>query len=394
MAIDSKDLLVAVKSFARANALPIDADEVHESLEAAQAYAQGPTAYPGQTIKALVDGQYVSFVLNGDTAPFTLSKVGTVDEGDLKTYVQVVTALPESGQEQGVIYINTSDSKGYIYNGTEFVAVFQDVASIDYKLDGYAPIASPTFTGVVTLAADPASNLEAVTKQYVDRLVSGIVSSAPGVVDSANPLPDEYKAGQTWRVAEAGEYAGHNCEAGDLIICISDVSGTPATDDFMVVQSNIAGAVSGPDASTNANVAVFDGITGKKIADSEVTIASVKDAVAKTHEHANKAALDTYDKTQAELLTAAADDATSKVNAAKEELQGAIDGIDLSGYVTTDALATRVGDIPADTSIKSYVDTAIGTGGTDSAEAIATAKQEAIDTSKAYTDSALTIIEY
>lgn len=38
----------------------------------------------------------------------------------------------------------------------------------------YAPIANPTFTGTVTLAADPASGLQAATKQYVDNLVQGI----------------------------------------------------------------------------------------------------------------------------------------------------------------------------------------------------------------------------
>jgi len=40
----------------------------------------------------------------------------------------------------------------------------------------YAPIASPTFTGTVTLAADPASALQAATKQYVDNTASGVVA--------------------------------------------------------------------------------------------------------------------------------------------------------------------------------------------------------------------------
>ena len=44
--------------------------------------------------------------------------------------------------------------------------------------------------------------------------------------------------------------------------------------------------------------------------------------------------------------------------------------------------------------LKSYIDTAVGSGGTASAEAIAQAKQEAINTSKTYTDTALTIVEF
>lgn len=50
--------------------------------------------------------------------------------------------------------------------------------------------------------------------------------------------------------------------------------------------------------------------------------------------------------------------------------------------------------IPEETTVKQYVDTAIGSGGTSSAEAIAQAKQEAIDTSKAYTNSMMTIVEF
>ena len=65
---------------------------------------------------------------------------------------------------------------------------------------------------------------------------------------------------------------------------------------------------------------------------------------------------------------------------------------------SSEALEARVGSIPSDTTIKSYIDTAVGSGGTASAEAIATAKQEAIDASKAYTDtqiaSAMSIVEF
>jgi hypothetical protein len=43
-------------------------------------------------------------------------------------------------------------------------------------LDLKAPIASPTFTGTVTLPGDPSSSLHAATKQYVDNTASGIVA--------------------------------------------------------------------------------------------------------------------------------------------------------------------------------------------------------------------------
>jgi hypothetical protein len=50
--------------------------------------------------------------------------------------------------------------------------------------------------------------------------------------------------------------------------------------------------------------------------------------------------------------------------------------------------------LEASTSVKDYVDNAIGSGGTDAAEAIAKAKQEAINAAYAYTDSALIITEF
>ena len=40
MTIESKDLLVAIKAFSRGEKLPLDASEIHDSLEQAQAYAQ------------------------------------------------------------------------------------------------------------------------------------------------------------------------------------------------------------------------------------------------------------------------------------------------------------------------------------------------------------------
>jgi hypothetical protein len=44
------------------------------------------------------------------------------------------------------------------------------------ELNLKAPLASPTFTGSVTLPADPASALQAATKQYVDNTASGVIA--------------------------------------------------------------------------------------------------------------------------------------------------------------------------------------------------------------------------
>lgn len=422
MAIDAKNLVVAAKVYSRGVALPLDASSVYESLGEAQSYAQSPIAYAGQVITVKEGDDYNAYILNGEAGSYTLSKVG-VDASAIKNYVQVVTELPSTGQEQGVIYINTTDSKGYIYNGSEFVVVFEDVTneegeSLQEQLDNIesalaekAPVNNPVFTGTVTLPADPAQNMEAATKQYVDRLVAGINDFTVGIVNSSTPLPtSDYSVGQTFRVAEAGTYAGQECEVGDLIIVISDYADSQKDSDFLVVQANVDGAVTGPDASTDANIVVFDGITGKKIKDSSVTIASVSDAIAKAHEHTNKTILDSFTSTQSQIETAYKQYADEKVAAlgdvvTNEELTSTlgnyysktdVDGLlspittNLNTKVSTTELNAKIGDLGEFETVKDYVDTAVGSGGADVAEEIANALTQA----KAYTDDRLTITEF
>lgn len=406
MAIPSNQLVVAAKVYSRGIAQPLDASSVYTSLGEAQAYAQNPIAYAGQIITVFEDGEYVPYVLNGSAGAYTLSKIG-MDTSAVKNYVQVVTELPSSGQEQGVIYVNTTDGKGYIYDGSDFQTIFEDttdlasaVDSLETEVEGKADLAGATFTGTVTLAADPQNNLEAATKQYVDRLIDGINDFTIGVVDTDTPLPSTgYEVGQTYRVAEAGTYAGQECEAGDLIIVINDYAdGTASNSDFLVVQANVDGAVTGPDASTDANIVVFDGITGRKIKDSSVTIASVSDAIAKAHEHTNKTILDTFTKNETELLG----EVDSKISTA---LEGYATTEDLGDYVTTQTYTTdksetdqrittvetnlnskigqteldaAIGDISPSETVKDYVDAAVQSGGADVSEAINSAIEAAL----------------
>lgn len=422
MAIDAKNLVVAAKVYSRGVALPLDASSVHESLGEAQSYAKNPIAYAGQVITVKEGDAYNAYILNGEAGSYTLSKVG-VDASAIKNYVQVVTELPSAGQEQGVIYVNTTDNKGYIYTGSEFQVIFEDITNeegqglkeqleeIKTNLETKAPVNNPVFTGTVTLPTDPSGNMEAATKQYVDRLVSGLNDFTVGVVDSSTPLPaTDYKVGQTFRVTEAGTYAGQECEVGDLIIVISDYADSQKDSDFLVVQANVDGAVTGPDASTDANIVVFDGITGKKIKDSSVTIASVSDAIAKAHEHSNKAILDSFTSTQSQIETAYKQYADEKVAAlgdvvTNEELTSTlgnyysktdVDGLlspittNLNTKVSTSELDAKIGDLGEFETVKDYVDTAVGSGGADVAEEIA----EALTQAKAYTDQSLTITEF
>lgn len=459
MAIESKNLLVWVKAMSRGQALPLDASEIYSTLAEAENYASSSAiAYAGQTVKAMTeDGKYHTYTLQPSEAGYVLEEIGSANASDIKQYVMVVESLPESGQVEGILYINNTD--GYVWTGSAWRKVFWDVTSdvtavsdrvttLETEIDTKAPIENPVFSGVVKVGED-----EVALKSYVEGLFANLVSDEPGIVDSTNPIPENYKAGQHFRVSEAGTYAGVNCEVGDLILVVKSYSAeTASNDDFMVLQANIDGAVtSSSETSTIGEVVVFDSVTGKVIKGSGIQVASLNDVIAKVHEHANKDALDTYDKTQTELLAAAKTEAESLVSARETAVNAALENkadkaTTLAGYGITDAynkteidatiqtitdnlntkitgsevdtkiatakeetlaeaataaseaLEARIGGIPTDTTIKTYVDNAIGSGGTSSAEAIATAKQEAIDTSKTYTDtqiaSAMSIVEF
>ena len=414
--IQAKDRLTLLKAYFRSNPYPVDADMVKDSVEAARTYAQGATAYAGQMLTALNTdtNKYELYVLQPGDSGYTLEKPGA-DASQLKQYVVVTDSLPGSNQVEGVLYINKTDSTGSIWTDGSWKQVFSDVSEdvadfesrigeLETNIALKAPINNPVFTGTVTLAADPTQNLEAVTKQYVDRLIAGIEeNSTPGIVDGTdNPIPTtDYKAGQMWRVSVAGSYVGQNCEPGDLIICLKDYAAEGASnDDFLVVQANIDGAVtSSTNASTDGNIVVFDGITGKIIKDSAVTIASLNDAIGKAHEHANKAILDTYDKNQTDLLAAAQSTAQGLVDTLAEEVdKKANKGTTLAEYGITDAytktdvdgikstleasingkvdaatvdekISAAVGELGGD-SVKDYVDAAIAAGGSGNLEEI------------------------
>ena len=457
MAIESKNLLVWVKAMSRGQALPLDASEIYASLAEAQNYAStSAIAYAGQTVKAMTeDGKYHSYTLQPSEAGYTLEEIGAIKQSDLKQYVMVVDALPESAQEQGILYI--CGTTGSIWTGSAWKTVFHDVQvdldtmgekidNVETALDTKAPIENPIFSGTVKVGED-----EVALKTYVDGLFANLEErcATPSIVDSANPLPAGYKAGESYRVAEAGTYAGVECEVGDLILVIKDYVAETASDgDFMVLQANIDGAVtSTADVSTVGEIVVFDSVTGRVIKGSGVQIASLNDAIAKAHGHSNKEVLDTYDKSQTELLAAAKTEAEALVTAHETAVNAALEGkadkaTTLEGYGITDAytktvidekvqtitnnlntkitavdvdtkiadaktgilseaataasevLEARVGGIPESTTIKQYVDSISSTGSADVSTAIAAAKQEAIDTSNAYTDSKLTIVEF
>ena len=313
MAIESKNLLVAVKSFARANPLALDSSSVWESNAEATNYAKQPNAYGGQIVSVKTsEGKYKAYILQGRNGNCTIEPLGA-DPSELKQYV-VVGTRPEDGQEQGVIYIE--GTVGYIWNGSKWVKVFEDVSTsisdfqtriqkLEKDINLKANIANPNFTGTAKLEGK-----ELATKEYADSIVAAAKSEVPIVIDGDHPFPTTaYKAGQKYVVGVAGTYLGQKCEVGDVILITKDYNADGASNsDGLVLQANIDGAVTGATSSVDGEIVVFSGATGKVIKSSKINMSALNDVISKVHEHTNKAQLDTYNKTQTELLAEASKD--------------------------------------------------------------------------------------
>lgn len=89
--------------------------------------------------------------------------------------------------------------------------------------------------------------------------------------------------GDVYKVFTAGKIDGVKVEVGDMLICNTDGTGAASAGTYTTIarnwdfiQANIDGAVTGPESSTSYHVAVFNGATGKVVADGGVSIAALQ----------------------------------------------------------------------------------------------------------------------
>ena len=133
-----------------------------------------------------------------------------------------------------------------------------------------------------------------------------------------------------------------------MIIALANKTSGSTDSNWTVVQANIDGAVVGPASATDATVVLFDGATGKRIKGSTITLTQLTSAIANSHTHSNKAALDTYTKSMSTLTsdieTAAAETAQSKVDTAKGALKAAIKALKVTSLADVDASVANVTD--------------------------------------------------
>ena len=171
-----------------------------------------------------------------------------------------------------------SDSRTFYKCVTRFGLDVEDwlalfTTSTDVTLGGGAP-------------SDDLIPTQKAVKAYADALLAASEAMVfKGAINcSGNPNYPAADAGHVYKISVAGKIggaAGVNVEAGDSLYCVTDtVAGTQAAvgANWVVLQVNIDGAVIGPVSATNNRVAIFDGATGKLLADSGVLISALVQA--------------------------------------------------------------------------------------------------------------------
>lgn len=228
---------------------------------------------------------------------FTIPTITVDANGQISEIVNTTITLPEAPADaevtvngsasgsQNVVTAITRDET----NVTQINVTYGEMvtpAGLQKELADYAPLAGAAFTGAVTVQA-PTQDMNPATKQYVDNLLSAndamVFKGTVGGADSGATVTDfsaltNYQVGWTYRVIEAGSYAGVDCEVGDLLIAVADYSDAFDNADWTVAQTNIDGAVISEVALASGNVVT--GAGGQNVQDSGIAAANLVTATA------------------------------------------------------------------------------------------------------------------
>ena len=119
-------------------------------------------------------------------------------------------------------------------------------------------------TAVTQAIGDDSTKI--ATTKFVKNAIGSLEGALlyKGVVNANSDIPANHTKGWTYIVNTAGEYAGQQCEVGDMLICL--ISGTTTNNaHWNIVQTNINGAITGPASSTDGQIAIFNGTSGKSL---------------------------------------------------------------------------------------------------------------------------------
>ncbi len=260
----------------------------------------------------------VPWVNNNDD---TKNTTGTTEKTGTQLFLVGATSQSTSTGGSGVTYTNSNvyiGSNNRLYSGGLMVSVeghehSQYLTELPSHSHPYSELTGSTTTanqaivssgtankwklltlgaaaeyGVSTSITNKSTNSSLPTSKAVyDAITSGIRANDAmifkGVVNSNSDLSVSHKVGDTYRVGTKGTYAGEGCEIGDLIICITEGSGS-YNSHWIIVQANLDGTVisgNGENPSgLDGKVAIYSGNTGRVISASayKLTIATSDDA--------------------------------------------------------------------------------------------------------------------
>lgn len=243
---------------------------------------------------------------------------------------------------------------------------------------------------IISGSASARTSTQILNKVQVTELINSLISAGlgnlsgalvyKGLANTSNTVwtnaVTNHKTGWTFIVSVAGTYVGQKCEVGDMLICNAD--GTSSNNvHWNVLQTNIDGAViSAVTSSTDSEIVVFSGTSGKQIKGSGKTLIQILQEARNlslmegvlpigkggTGQTTVQGVKDAFGVTAAEEEIEKIKEGTTKVNASatadKLSSVRCIDGInfDGSGNVTHFGTCTTEGNVAAKvTTVSNYV---------------------------------------
>ena len=139
------------------------------------------------------------------------------------------------------------------------------VTGLTTDLAGKAPLASPTFTGTVTVPT-PVNSTDAATKGYADSLVTGLWDDRGSYDASTNLFPATGGSGSSgavlkgdiWTVSVAGTLGGTAVKVGDTVRALVDAPGQTAAN-WALMQGDLGYTPLNSAAATNHGVLLGTG---------------------------------------------------------------------------------------------------------------------------------------
>jgi len=296
-ATQAEDTLVIKASSASGEVLNVSASAngFQVSLVAATGTTNGTISLNGTEVAVAGLGSAAfedttAFDAAGEAADAETAAKGYADDITVNGQSQVNQAITIDGGDIDLTDYTKASAKAAVA-GTD--SVNTGIGKLEYRLDnldlGDATSASKaaflTNTALTGTPTAPTAALNTNTAQIAttafvkneidDKIVAIQAMQFKGVADSASDLDASAKPGWTYRAGTAFTLGSEEVEVGDLIICTAAATTDPvAAATWAVVQNNIDGAVVGPSSSTDGQIAIFDGATGKVIKDSGFTIAT------------------------------------------------------------------------------------------------------------------------